>query len=109
MKFLLVLIALTLLPTAGYASCEDGHRIAKQEVTGLLFRKIDPRLRRLMNCKVTANEEFQTLRNGDEVYTVTTVCGQEGFRKTSLYKVVLHEVEDAVCVTKSVTRIGEQG
>ncbi len=108
MKSLVVLLALALLPAVSMATCEDGHSIAESAVAGQ-YRKLDPHLRRLLNCKVTANENFVTLRNGDERYTVISLCGEESFRKTNIYSVVLHEVEDAVCVVKSVKLLGAQG
>lgn len=108
MKSLVVLLALALLPAVSMATCEDGHSTAESAVAGQ-YRKLDPKLRRLLNCKISANENFETLRNGDEVYTVISVCGQEVARKTNIYSVVLHEVEDAVCVVKSVKLLGSQG
>lgn len=108
MKALLVLISLTLLPALSLASCEDGHSIAQSGVAGQL-RKLDPHLRRLLNCKYTVDQDFKTLKNGNEVYTVISVCGTPGARKTSIYQVTLQETEDGVCHVKSIQKAGAQG
>lgn len=100
-----LLLGVSLFAAVGaFAGCEDGNSTSEDSALNALYKKV-PSLKN----KCTATSEDPTdASNGDEDYAVVISC-KDHLRSTFTYSVTLHEIEDAMCVVKSVKQTGANG